>query len=215
MFNKFLSRKKTDIDVKSLPGFWRFHLRIGKYTLFSSFYTRIDQACILWGLISGAIFITAQFLPINWTLQAVLWSILTIIGTVGMVKLTKYWVEREQLNWLLKIWVFLMIGGVIITDLSIFYGWGYILLNLCEIWLILNAIGYFFTAFAMRSRTFIVVGLIHFLSIFILPYVGMWQFLTTGIIMAVSVVLLAELQWDSINTCTANTFDYSKSDLNI
>jgi hypothetical protein len=45
------------------------------------------------------------------------------------------------------------------------------------------------------------LGLVHLLSIWILPYVGSWQFLTTGIIMGGCVLLLAEFQWDSSGTC--------------
>ena len=39
-------------------------------------------------------------------------------------------------------------------------------------------------------------GLIHLLGILVLPYVGAWQFLTTGGVMSFSLWLLAELQWD-------------------
>jgi hypothetical protein len=48
----------------------------------------------------------------------------------------------------------------------------------------------------MRSRAFILAGLLHLLGITILPYVGSLQFLATGIVMAVSLLLFAEVQWD-------------------
>jgi hypothetical protein len=49
-----------------------------------------------------------------------------------------------------------------------------------------------------------IIGLIHLLGIAILPYVGSWQFLATGIIMGGSVLVLAEFQWDSFGTCGGN-----------
>jgi hypothetical protein len=94
-----------------------------------------------------------------------------------------------------------MVLGLVITDLSIFLGWGDVLMYLCPLWLGLVAIGYFCTGVGMRSRTLMLLGLVHLLSIWILPYVGSWQFLTTGIIMGGSVLLLAEFQWDSSGTC--------------
>lgn len=188
--------KQEALDFQDRQGLLRIHLQLGKITLFSAFYSRIDQTCIIWGLITAAIFITAQFLPLSWTLQAIIWSVLTLVGTVGMVVLTHFWVKVERLVWVLYSWVALMMGGVILTDLSIFLGWGAVLMRLCPLWLGLSAIGYFCTALGMRSRTFLLMGLSHLLGIGILPYVGGWQFLTTGIVMGLSLLLLAEFQWD-------------------
>ncbi|MEQ9481127.1 hypothetical protein [Coleofasciculus sp. F4-SAH-05] len=50
-----------------------------------------------------------------------------------MVVLTNFWVKVERLNWLLYFWGVLMIGGVILTDLSIFLGWGNVLIRLCPL----------------------------------------------------------------------------------
>jgi len=98
----------------------------------------------------------------------------------------------------------LMLLGLVITDLGIFLGWGTVLMHLCPLWLGLVAIGYLCTGFGMRSRTLMIIGLIHLLGIAILPYVGSWQFLATGIIMGGSVLVLAEFQWDSFGTCGGN-----------
>jgi hypothetical protein len=89
-----------------------------------------------------------------------------------------------------------MLGGVVLTDLSIFWGWGQILMRLCPMWLGLIAFGYFCTGIGMRSRAFTVASMIHILGIAILPYVGSWQFLTTGIVMAASLLIFAGVQWD-------------------
>ncbi|WP_242058540.1 hypothetical protein [Microcoleus sp. FACHB-SPT15] len=196
-----LCRKESAFALPDVPGVWRFHLQIGNTTLLSTFYTRLDQACIVWGVISAIIFIAAQFLPISWTTQAIWWSSLSLIGTVGMVVLTPSWIREEGLGWILDSWIFLMLFGLVITDLGIFLGWPEVLMNLCPLWLGLIALGYFCTGVGMRSRTLTLTGLVHLLSIWILPYCGAWQFLATGIITGGSVLLLAEFQWDSFGTC--------------
>lgn len=192
-----LRRKQLPLDIHSLEeGLWLVNWQIGKIKLYSNFYTRIDQAFIIWGLLLIPIFVTAQFLPIGWDLQAALWSILSFIGTVAMVFWSTYWVKRRQVIWILYWWVLLMLLGVILTDLGIFLGWGEILLNLCPLWLGLCALGYLCTGLAVRSRTLLFTGVVHVLGIFILPYSGSWQFLTTGALMVVCLLLLAEFEWD-------------------
>lgn len=78
-------------------------------------------------------FLTAQFMPICWSLQATVWSILSLIGIIAMVSCTSYWVEVRQVKWVLYCWIALMLFGVILTDLSIFLGWGEILVHLCQL----------------------------------------------------------------------------------
>lgn len=199
-----LCRKQSLLDLPDIPGLWRCHLQIGKFTLLSTFYTRLDQACIVWGVISLIIFGTAQFFPISWLTQAVWWSALSLIGTVGMMVLTPSWLRLEGLGWILDSWIILMLLGLVITDLGIFFSWGTVLMQLCPLWLGLVAIGYFCTGIGMRSRTLMIIGLVHLLSIPLLAYVGSWQFLTTGIIMGGSVLILAEFQWDSFGSCGGN-----------
>ncbi len=191
-----LRDKQPELDFQDLQGLWRIRCKIGKSALFSKFYSRIDQVFIIWGLISSAIFVSAQFLPISWSAQAILWSVLTILGTVSMVALTWFWVSVERLRWVVYCWVILMLVGLILTDLGIFLGWGEVLMRLCPLWLGLSALGYFYTGLGMRSRTFVLLGVIHLLGIAILHYTQAWAFLTTGIVMAISLLLLAELQWD-------------------
>ncbi|MBV8885918.1 MAG: hypothetical protein JO235_18250 [Chroococcidiopsidaceae cyanobacterium CP_BM_RX_35] len=191
-----LRDKQQELDFQDLQGLWRFKCKIGNITLFSGFYSRIDQTFVLWGLISSSIFVTAQFLPISWITQAILWSILTLVGTVSMVVLTWFWVSVERLRWVVYCWVLLMLVGLILTDLGIFLDWGEVLMRLCPLWLGLSALGYICTGLGMRSRTFVFVGVVHLLSVVILPYVSAWCFLATGAIMAVSLLLLAEWQWE-------------------
>lgn len=188
--------KQEELDFQDRRGLLRIHLKIGDKTLFSKFYTRIDQVFVVWGLISASIFITAQFAPISWIIQAWLWTVLTLIGTVSMVVFTHFWVKVERLRWVLYSWVILMVGGAVLTDCSIFLGWGEILMHLCHLWLGLSALGYFATGLGMRSRAFTLAGIFHLLGIAILSHVGGWQFLTAGLVMAASLLVFAEVQWD-------------------
>ena len=188
--------KQEALDYQDRQGLLCLHLKVGKKTLFSGMYTRIDQVFVLWGLISAAIFITAQFAPISWFIQAGLWSGLTVLGTVGMTVLTHFWVKVERLRWVLYSWVGLMLAGVTLTDLSIFLGWGQILMYLCHLWLGLSALGYLCTGLGMRSRAFTVASGVHVIGMCLLPYVGGWQFLTTAMVMTTSLLVFAEVQWD-------------------
>ncbi|WP_373537952.1 hypothetical protein [Microcoleus sp.] len=188
--------KQEHLDVQDRSGLLQLNWQIGNITLFSGFYTRIDQTFLLWGLVTAGIFFTAQFVPLSWSFQAILWSTLTIVGTAGMAVLTLFWVKVERVSWILYCWAMLMITGLVLTDCSIFLGWGGLLQHLCDLWLGLSAIGYFCTGLGLRSRTFIAIGLAHLFAIGLLPFVAPWQYLTTGIIMAGCLLLLSELQWD-------------------
>ena len=196
-----LKRKQSAFAIEDLPGLWRLHWQLGQTVVFSTFYTRIDQACLLWGIISGVIFLTAQFAPIDWATQAFFWSGLTLLGTGAMVKLSENCTVVESLKHVISAWIFLMLTGLVLTDLSIFLSWGPILTQLPLLWLALNAVGYFYTGVKMRSRAFFLIGFIHLVAIATLSYVGVWQFLETGVVIGLSAVLLAELQWDSIGVC--------------
>lgn len=191
-----LRRKQHALDVQDLKGLLKLNLQIGDFQLLSSSYTRIDQVFLLWGVITAIIFLTAQFMPIAWHVQAIAWSVLTLAGTALMGWLAWCWVRIERLSWLIYTWGFLMLGGVILTDLGIFLGWGWVLMHLCSLWLFLSALGYVGMGLGMGSRTFLLVGLLHLGGILLLPQMIGWQFLATGALMAGSLLLLAEVQWD-------------------
>ncbi|MBW4537910.1 MAG: hypothetical protein KME43_02055 [Myxacorys chilensis ATA2-1-KO14] len=196
-----LRRKQSAYEIEDLPGLWRIHWQLGNTVIISTFYTSIDQACFLWGIISAIIFFTAQFALIDWSTQAILWSVLTLAGTVVMVERSHVWRTVEPISQVVSAWAWLMTLGIVITDLSIFLGWGQVLASLCAIWLVLNAIGYFYSSWKMRSRAFSLMGLMHLAGIAVLPYVGAWQFVVTGVLIGFSALLLAELQWDSHDIC--------------
>lgn len=196
-----LTRKRSAFEIEDAPGLWRVHWQLGNKTLLSTFYTRIDQACLLWGLISTLIFSIAQFWMIDWQLQAIVWTGLTIVGTIAMLQLSDQCRSVKPLRDVINAWVLLMVLGVGLTDLGVFFGWGQILANLCQLWLIVDGVGYLYTGVKMRSRAFGFVGLQHLAGLAILPYVSEWQFLATGLITGISTMLMAELQWDSGDVC--------------
>ena len=191
-----LRRKQEALDVQDRQGLLQLKLSLKNKTLFSTTYTRIDQVFVFWGLISALIFITAQFTPISWTSQAVFWSVLTVAGTISMFTMTHFWVKVERLRWVLYTWSLLMLVGVTLTDLSIFLGWGQVLMYLCHLWLGLSAIGYLTTGLGLRSRALLVSAIIHLLGIAALPYFIGWQFLLTGLVMTANLLVFAEIQWD-------------------
>ncbi len=188
--------KQKELDYQDRQGLLELSVKVQRNTLLSGFYTRIDQVFVLWGLIAAVIFFTAQFTTMDWLTQAIFWSIMTLIGTVIMGFLTYFWVQVERLQWVLYTWALLMLGGVIVTDCAILYGWGQVLMNLCPMWLALSAVGYICTGVGLRSRAFIVSGIFHILGIAVLPYFLGWQFLATGLIMTLNLLVFAETQWD-------------------
>ncbi len=191
-----IRRKQKALDFQDRQGLLQLKLQISSKTLFNSIYTRIDQVFVVWGLVTAIIFFTAQFAPIDWITQATFWSVLTGIGTMGMTVLTHFWVKVERLRWVLYTWIVLMLGGVIVTDLSILLGWGSVLMHLCHLWLGLSAVGYICTGLGLRSRAFIMAGLFHVLGILALPLCIGWQFLATGLVMTANLLMFAETQWD-------------------
>lgn len=191
-----LRLKQEALDIQDLSGLLRVHWKVGDITLFQMLYTRIDQVFVLWGGITAIIFGVAQFYPISWTDQAIAWAALTTFGVILMAWLSWYWVSIEQLRWVVYCWSGLMLIGVALTAYGIFCGCGWILLNLCPLWLGLSAFGYWVCGIGMRSRTFLITGLFHVIAIPMLAITPGLQFFHTGVVMAGSLFLLSGIQWD-------------------
>jgi hypothetical protein len=191
-----IRRKQAALDVQDLEGLWHIGIQVRDVKLFSSSYTRIDQVFLLWGTICAVIFMAAQFLTIDWRYQAVIWSILTIIGSWGTYRLAWYWVTIEGLRWVVYVWVGLMLCGVGITDWGMFGGGWWILSQLAPLWLGLCAIGYLITGWGLRSRAFLVSSVLHLIGVMLLACIPDWQFLVTGLITAGCLFFLAAVQWD-------------------
>lgn len=188
--------KQEAMDLQDLEGLLRINWRVGNFEIFSGLYTRIDQVFLVWGWITVIIFATAQFFPVSWYSQAIMWSVLTTVGVTLMSLLAWFWVKVERLRWVVYAWAALMMVGIVLTDCGIFLGWGWVLMNLCQLWLGLSAVGYLLTGWGLRSRTFYMAGTFHLLGIALLPYFSSLPFLLTGGIIAGTLLFLAEVQWD-------------------
>ncbi|NJN02046.1 MAG: hypothetical protein HC873_00280 [Leptolyngbyaceae cyanobacterium SL_1_1] len=209
-----LRRKQPNLDVQDLCGLWQIHWKLGDRTLLSNLYTRIDQVFVLWGWITAIIFGVAQFTQVSWSAQAIAWTMLTLLGTAAMTYLAWYWVKVEGLRWLIYGWAVLMLGGVLLTDYGIFGTCGWILINLCPLWLGLTAAGYLMMGMGMGSRTFVLAALIHGLSIPALSAMPHWPFLFTGGVMSGCLMLLSEVQWDMRSPVTSQVLSAEEQAFN-
>jgi hypothetical protein len=189
-------KKQEELDFQDRKGSLSLSYQLQGLNLSLGTYTRIDQVFLVWGVLCGVMFATAQFLPISWQTQAVIWSIVSIVGTLATIVLTHFWVKVERLAWALYFWVVLVFVGVTVTDLAIFCSWGQVLLNLCPIWLTITGIGYLGTGIGTRSRSLCLASLVHFLAIAVLPHFPAFPFLTTGIVMTLTCLVFAQIQWD-------------------
>jgi hypothetical protein len=191
-----LRRKQTALDIQDLKGLISINWRVANVRLFGAHYTRIDQIFLLWGLLVAVIFITAQFMSIAWETQAIYWTVLTIAGAGVMLAWSWYWAGVEKLRWVIWCWLALLGTGLGLTDWGVLTCQPGIMSHLCHLWLGLNAIGYCLTGLGVRSRSLNLVAIAHLLGCFIVSYTPDWQFLLTGLIMTISLLLLGEYQWD-------------------
>ncbi|MEO1353364.1 MAG: hypothetical protein AAFW84_32150 [Cyanobacteria bacterium J06635_15] len=201
-----LRRKQTALDIQDLYGLIKVHWQVGDRVVLSLRYTRIDQVFVVWAWITAIIFGVAQFSGVSWAEQAIAWSALTAVGIGVMVYLAWFWVAVERFRWLIYLWAALMALGIGLTDFGIFGGMFFgghvlslsvvILMGLCPLWLGLTAVGYGLMGIGMRSRTFLIAAVLHGLAIPTVMLSPSWQFLSTGIVMAGTLALLAEVQWD-------------------
>lgn len=197
-YQPILQKKQLSSNSQQLALMKCLIIKPLKIINLSGIYTCIDQAMIIWGILAGIIFITAQFSTISWASQGIFWSIITFVGIITMIALTHKWTALEKLSWLLYTWVILMSVGIILTDIAIAYHWGFMLSHLCELWLILSIVGYLFTGWGMRSRAFFIATIIHTITIFVLPYVYEWQFAVTALVMMSNLFIFSEAQWDML-----------------
>ncbi len=192
-----LRRKQIHLDIQDLQGLIQWRLTLKQRTLVSWLYTRIDQVFLLWGWITAVIFLTPHFFPaMSWGRQAIWWSMVTFLGIAAMNSLAWFWVRIEHFRWLIYLWSSLMAVGLGLTDYGIVSGSGFILAHLCTLWLALCALGYGVMGVGMKSRTFLLVALLHVVIIPVIPLMIGHQFLVTAATISGSLFLLAEVQWD-------------------
>lgn len=158
--------------------------------------TELDQAFALWGLTALLIFSLAQFSTLGWPVQAVLDASLTGATVACTSGLTWQIAEIAGLRWVVFLWALLMPLGMVVTAYGIFCGVGFVLINLCPLWLGLCALGYLAMAVGMRSRCFSACSLVHGLAIAGLTIHPSWQFFTSGLVMALTLFFFSVVPWD-------------------
>ena len=161
-----------------------------------TYFTRLDQALMLWGGVTAIIFGTVQLSRLTWFTQAAIASILTLGATLATVGLAWGWATVKQARWVIGVWAVLMVGAIALNDYGVFTGNGLILRHLCCGWLGLCGVGYWVTAMGMRSRALAGVGLVHWVAIPVIGAMPSWQFSLTGSTLTLSLWLLGTLQWD-------------------
>ncbi|PZO21310.1 MAG: hypothetical protein DCF25_05045 [Leptolyngbya foveolarum] len=159
-------------------------------------FTSIDQAFILWGLASALIFSIAQFSLLSWATQAVIDAAITGACIASTAGLTWQIAKAENLRWIIFLWAILMAGGMALTAYGIFCGVSSILINLCPLWLGLCTVGYSIMGVRMRSHSFTAAALIHGISTLSVSLVPSWQFLASGLVMALTLFFFSVVPWD-------------------
>ena|SRR4028119_508548 len=115
-----LRRKQTNFELHSYQKLWYFHWQIGKHRFYSTVYTQLDQACILWALLLMPMFMTAQFSSASWTVQASLSSVFSLVGLAAMVGFSEDWVRVKRVRWVVYCWVILILVGLLLCAIA----WG-------------------------------------------------------------------------------------------
>jgi hypothetical protein len=183
-------------NPEELLGILRLRYATGGQVWLDTYYTRLDQALVVWGGVTAVIFLTAQFGHLTWTMQALVWSILSLSAITTTSRLAWHWASVKQVRWVVIFWALLILGGICLTDYGVFLARGSILINLCPIWLGLCVLGYGITSVGMRSLALTFISLIHLCAITLLRLVPEWQFLLTGTVIAGSLLVLAVWQWE-------------------
>ena len=196
LHDALLPQNPEALAIQDLGGLFRLHLKKKMTALASICFTEIDQAFVIWGLVTLAIFSLAQFSTLAWTTQAIIAAPLTGIA-IGLTSgITWTLASDEKLRWVVLLWAGLMAGGVGITAYGVFEGVVFILTNLCPIWLALCALGYGLMSVGMRSHAFTAASLVHSVAIIAMPFQAHWQLMDTGLVIAYTLFLFSVIPWD-------------------
>ncbi len=188
--------KRALPDLEERRGLIALRGSLPRGGLIETYFTRLDQALMLWGGVTAMIFGMAQFSGWDWRMQALSASVLTLSATLLTVGLTWHWATVKRARWVIGVWSALMVGAIALTDYGIVAGNGAILRHLCTGWLSVCAVGYFATGIGMESRALRYVTLVHLCTVPLARILLPWQFLLTGSVLTLSLWLLGTLQWD-------------------
>ncbi len=160
------------------------------------YYTRLDQALLLWAIAVAVIFFTAQFHAFDWHHQARVWSGLSLSVLVFSSVCAWSWAVAKNARWVIFLWAGITLVGLGLTDYGIYRSVIPILLNLCPLWLGLCAVGYGVTAVGMESRALLGIVVLHGVALGLLRLWPAWPFLITGGVISGCLLLLAQFEWD-------------------
>ena len=181
-------------------------------------FTEIDRAFLVWGTLTIIIFSLAQFSPLSWQTQSAIDAALTGLGIASTAQLTWRLAHSENLSWVICLWAVLMAGGMIATAYGIFCSIGIILINLCPMWLGICALGYFAMGLGLGSRSFSAASVVHAIAVLFLILHPSHQFLTSGLVIALTLFFFSFVPWDMKETeaeelCGVKPKEYSKEHL--
>ncbi|MEM8502055.1 MAG: hypothetical protein AAF716_02755 [Cyanobacteria bacterium P01_D01_bin.1] len=159
-------------------------------------FSPIDQAFLIWAGLTLTIFLTGQFSSISWAVQAMLDAALTGAGIACTSSLNWALVKDKRLNWVIVLWAVLMTAGMCVSAYGIYACESLIMVGLCPFWMGLCALGYGAMAVGMRSHAFTAACLVHTLAIAVLHHQPNWQYLTTGLVISLTLVFFSIVPWD-------------------
>ncbi|MBE9063102.1 hypothetical protein [cf. Phormidesmis sp. LEGE 11477] len=159
-------------------------------------FSFIDQAFLIWGGLTLVIFLMGQFSSVSWMTQATFDAALTGVGIASTSGLTWTLIDDERLNWVIFMWAGLMSVGMVVTACGIYGCISAIMVSLCPLWMGLCALGYGAMAVGMRSHAFTAACLVHTLAIALLYHQPSWQYLTTGLVISLTLVFFSVVPWD-------------------
>ncbi len=193
-----LSSDTKALSLQNLNGLLRASFQRRRFAQLRHYFhlSELDQAFVWWGAIALTVFALGEFSQLSWTTQAVIDAALTGAGIAGTAGLTWLIACEAKLRWVVCLWAVLMMAGMIVTAGGIFGGIGTILANLCLLWVGLCAVGYGAMAWGMRSRCFSAASLIHSLAMVWLCRQPGSQFLTSGLVMGLTLFFFSIVPWD-------------------
>ena len=182
--------------MQDLGGLLEIHFRRKIQTWPGFCFSFIDQAFLIWGGLTLIIFLTGQFSSVSWMTQAVFDAALTGAGIASTSGLTWALINDERLNWVIFLWAGLMTAGIVVTAYGIYGCVSVIMVSLCPLWMGLCALGYGAMAVGMRSHAFTAACLVHTLAITLLYHQPSWQYLTTGLVISLTLLFFSVIPWD-------------------
>lgn len=188
--------RSESLGMQDLSRLLETHLRRRVQNWHSFCFSSIDQAFLIWGGLTLIIFLIGQFSSVSWMTQAMFDAALTGAGIASTSGLTWTLIDDERLNWVIFLWAGLMTAGIVVTAYGIYGGVSVLMVSLCPLWMGLCALGYGAMAVGMRSHAFSAACLVHTLAIMLLYHQPNWQYLTTGLVISLTLLFFSVVPWD-------------------